>query len=145
MKKITIWISLLFPCLLILGCDTNYSDSFGSCNKDVAVSEKEYTDAPRDPMVISSIEIRGDCIKFNFSALGCDGQSWKVKLIRSELTLLSNPPQTSVRLSLENKEKCGNLVTKEAYFDLVNVLFGDGKRMVLKIANWDHDILYESR
>jgi len=67
---------------------------------------------------IIDMKIAGNCLTIQFSASGCDGNSWNVALIGLGNYDKSNPPQTALKISLNNKEVCRAVVTKEASFNL---------------------------
>jgi hypothetical protein len=85
---------------------------------DVIISKTEYENAPDFPVSIIGLTIVNNCLKIKFSASGCDGSSWNVKLIGLGNYDKSNPPQTTLRLSLDNKEECLAVITKEVSFNL---------------------------
>jgi len=88
-------------------------------DQDVIISADEYKNAPNDPkMKILSMEIEGDYLKIIFNSGGCSGNTWVVKLIGWGNYDKSNPPQTTLRLSLDNKEMCEALIHKEVTFNL---------------------------
>ena len=89
------------------------------------------------------LEINGDCLVINFSASGCDGNTWIVKLIDSEQILESNPIQRNLRISLENNEDCTAVPNKTLTFDISNLQIQDDNRIYLNITNSGDQILYE--
>lgn len=98
------------------------------CDKVVIISEDEYKNAPDSPVSINEMRIVGNCLKIKFSASGCDGNSWDVKLIDVGAVAESNPCQRTLRLSLDNKEDCEAYITKEVSFDIEDLqIIGDDK------------------
>lgn len=98
------------------------------CDKVVIISEDEYKNAPDSPVSINEMRIMGNCLKIKFSASGCDGNSWDVKLIDMGAVAESNPCQRTLRLSLDNKEMCEAYITKEVSFDIKDLqIIGDEK------------------
>ncbi len=120
----------------------NDDDNSDNCNKVVIISSELYTNAPADQMTINSLDLNENCLNISFSSSGCDGSTWEVKLIDSELILESNPPQRNLRLSLKNEEECEAYITKELTFDINNLKI-DGNQVLLNITNSDDQILYE--
>ena len=120
----------------------NSENASTTCDKIVIISASEYENAPNDEITINHLSINGDCLKINFSASGCSGDSWEVKLIDSEDILESNPPQRNLRLSLKNEELCEAFITKELTFDIRN-LQTNGNQVLLNITNSDQQILYK--
>ena len=141
MKKILI---LTIIGIAVLSCSDN-DDNGNSNNCDFAsiVSAEQYENAPSDQLTINNLEINGDCLVINFSASGCDGNTWIVKLIDSEQILESNPIQRNLRISLENNEVCTAVPNKTLTFDISNLQIQDENRIYLNITNSGDQILYE--
>jgi len=137
-NKILIGLVVIFG---IIACNNNDDDS-GNCDQVTIVSLKEYETAPNDQLFINTLELNGDCLNINFSSSGCNGNSWNIKLIDSEIIMESNPPQRNLRLSLKNEELCEALITKKLTFD-INELRVDGNQVLLNITNSNDQILYE--
>ena len=89
-----------------------------NCDQNVIISADEYENAPDDPLTIIDMKIVNDCLKIKLCASGCGGNSWNVKLIGLGNYDKSNPPQTTLRLSLDNKEDCTAVIGKEVSFNL---------------------------
>ena len=109
-----------------------YSQSY--CDKDVIVSATEYENAPNGFVNIIDMKIVNNCLKIKFEASGCDGSTWKVELIDTEAVAKSSPIQRDVRLSLDNKEDCDAVITKEMSFNIEDLRcpYG-GKKVILHI------------
>lgn len=133
-----IYISFAF---LSFGCEHNDIEQV-NCDQQTIISESEYKTASQDYVAIGGMEINGNCLKISFSASGCDGSSWIVKLIDSGVTLYSSPPQRNLILSLENKEVCVAVIGKEISFD-IECLQVSGGKVKLNITNSGEEILYE--
>lgn len=61
----------------------DYLQVFGTqsdCDQNVIISETQYQSAPNAPLTITEMKIDGDCLKIKFSAIGCDGNTWTVKI-----------------------------------------------------------------
>ena len=101
---------------LFLGCDKD--EEISNCDKDVVISQTEYENAPNDRFEILEMRIVGNCLKIKFWASGNDGKSWAVELIGFGNYDKSNPPQTTLRLSLDNKEAGRAIIEKEISFNL---------------------------
>jgi len=128
--------------LAILGCDKDDDNHSVDCEFSTLISSEAYENEPSDLVTINSLKINGDCLKINFSAGGCNGNSWEVKLIDSEETSKSLPVQRNLRLSLKNEELCYAYITKELTFDISNLKIS-GNKVQLNITNSDDTILYE--
>jgi hypothetical protein len=111
------------------------------CDDKVIIDKNLFDSAPNSSVNITKIEIIGDCLRIDFNAGGCSGNSWKVKLIDSEAILKSNPPQRNFRLSLENNELCDKIVYKTVLFDISKLQLG-GSEVILNITNSDQKITY---
>ncbi len=111
------------------------------CDQEVLVSGAEYQNAPNDPFSIVDITIDGDCLNIKFAASGCDGNTWFVKLIDSGSVAESYPCQRILRLSLDNKEDCMAVISKEMSFDIKDLQIIGNDEVILNIGN--KSILYE--
>lgn len=122
----------------------NYLEVFSSqsdCDKNVIISSTEYQNAPNDPLSITEMTITGDCLNIKFAASGCDGSTWTVKLIDSGNVAESNPCQRTLRLSLDNKEICTAVPSKEISFDISDLQIVGNDKMILHVSG--EEILYE--
>lgn len=135
-KETTIVLSFL----ILFSCDK--AENLDTCDKNVIISGTEYKNAPDDPLTIQNVEIVGDCLKIKFSASGCSGDNWVVKLIDSEKIYYSFPPQRKLRLSLKNEELCKAIIGKEYTFSLRELQLPDNQ-LYLNIEDFDGLILYE--
>jgi len=101
-------------CREIPNCDCDSDPNVIICE-----TLKEYEKAPTDPqMRIESVEMEGDYLKIKFTSGGCSGNTWIEKLIDQGALLKTNPPQRTLKLSLDNKEKCKALIHKEVSFNI---------------------------
>ncbi|TNJ44136.1 hypothetical protein KFZ70_04045 [Tamlana fucoidanivorans] len=141
MKRV---LTLFLIGITFLSCSNDDDDNEDSTNCDfkTIISATQYENAPSDELTINSLEINGNCMTINFSAGGCNGNTWEVELIDSGATLKSYPPQRNLRLSLKNEELCEAYITKELTFDISNLQDGGGK-VQLNVINSDKSILYE--
>lgn len=138
MKKI---LTLAIIGIAVLSCSDN--DDSTNCDFETLVSAEQYENAPSDQLSITGLEINGNCLKIKFSASGCDGNSWNVKLIDSEQILESNPIQRNLRLSLENNELCAAVPSKTLTFDISELQVLNNNKVYLNITNSVDQILYE--
>ena len=133
-------------------CEKIFIDYFQifntNCDKDVIISKTEYDRIPTQRVSIIDMKIVDDCLKIKFSSSGCDGSSWIVELIDSEHIAYSittiyppDPPQRTLKLSLENNEDCAVFITKEISFNIKDLQVQNYNRVYLNI--WDKTILYE--
>lgn len=140
MKKRLLHLVISFICFQLLSCTED--DNLRLSDSNVLIDADAYNSALTDNYTIQSIKINGDFLIVKFSSSGCDGNSWKVKLIDSGSVAYSNPPQRLLVLSLENKELCEALITKEVAFDITSLRVGSN-RVWLNFKNFDEPILYE--
>ena len=112
-----------------------------SCDQNVIISAKEYENAPNGYVFITGMRIVDGCLKIKFSASGCSGNSWIVKLIDSGTILESNPCQRKLLLSLDNKEMCDAVIDKEISFNIEELQIKGNNKVLLNISGTP--ILYE--
>jgi len=135
---------LILTTAIVMSCNLlNESLETASCDFDTTISANLYANAPSDPVAISDIEISGDCLKITFSASGCDGNTWTVKLIDSEGIMESFPAQRNLRLSLENREICAAFLPRVSTFDISELQIPGDNSVYLNIVNSGDQILYE--
>ncbi|MBP2834126.1 hypothetical protein J8281_18155 [Aquimarina sp. U1-2] len=139
MKNVILVLCIAFT---ISGCNSDDDTNTSICDQQTIVSAEQYENAPKDQLFINSVAIIGDCLSINFSSSGCDGNSWEVNLIDSEIVALSLPPQRNLRLSLKNDEACEAFITKERTFDIRNLRVS-GDQVVLSVDDFEDLILYE--
>ena len=131
----------LIPVFLLACTDGDEPDPNG-CDQGTVISQELYRNSPSDEATINSIEIEGDCMRINFSASGCSGESWKITLIDSGSILESDPPQRNLRFSLDNNELCEAFITKNLTFNIKNLRV-EGGRVQLNLTNSGDQVLYE--
>jgi hypothetical protein len=112
-----------------------------TCSQDVIISKTQYETALDDQYSIIDLKINGDCLTIKFSASGCNGNSWTTQLIDAGGVAYSFPPQRSLKLSLDNKELCEAIVTKEISFNIKDLQVQGTNKVLLKISG--QSILYE--
>jgi hypothetical protein len=115
------------------------------CDKNVIICQNEFANAPNDWLSIIDIKIVNNCLKIKFAASGCDGNFWVVELIGLGNYDKSNPPQTTLRLSLDNKEMCATVITKEISFNLEPLIeylgYDRTKQLIIHVSG--KSIIYE--
>lgn len=128
--------------ILLLGCTNGDEPGPNGCDLGTVISQELYREAPSDEATINSLKIEGDCMRINFSASGCSGESWKITLIDSGSILESDPPQRNLRFSLDNNELCEAFITKNLTFNIKNLRV-EGGRVQLNLTNSGDQVLYE--
>lgn len=140
MNKSLIHLLISFVCFQLLSCAED--DNLPLVDSAVLIDSEAYNSAISDNYTIRSVKINGDFLTIKFSASGCDGESWKVKLIDSGSVAYSNPPQRLLVLSLENNELCKALITKEVTFNISNLRVGSSS-VWLNLKKYGEPILYQ--
>lgn len=134
-------IFLLFSLFQLIAC-CPVNEDISMCDDLITIDKDLYNSASNSPLSITKIEIIDDCLSIDFNASGCNGNSWKVKLIDSEAILKSNPPQRNLRLSLENNEMCEAIIHKKISYDISKLRLS-GSEVILNIINSGHQIRYK--
>ena len=122
-----------------------------SCDQKVIICNTLFENTSNQlPVNIMEMEIVGDCLKIKFSASGCDGRTWVVKLIDSDKVYFfyslhyPHPPERYVRLSLDTEEFCRALITKEISFNIKDLRVKGHNKVRLSLSDIpEHTILYE--
>jgi len=125
---------------ILLSCSEE--DPSFSCSEQAVISDRELDAAPNDEFVIQNLQIDGNFLLIRFGASGCDGDSWEVRLIGSELVMESLPPQRAMLLSLNNEEECEAFITKEVTFDITPTQAAEPS-IWLNFIDTEERILYE--
>jgi len=112
-----------------------------NCDQNVIISQTEYNNAPNHHISIISMQIVDNCLKIKFSASGCSGDNWVVKLIDSGMIAESLPCQRSLRLSLNDIGLCDAYFEKEISFNIEDLQIQGNHSVLLNIPG--NSILYE--
>lgn len=139
--RILLSLALIVP-ILSSAQDDDYYEIPVKCDRETIKSNEQYENAPSDQLTINSLAINDDCLKINFSSSGCEGDTWELKLVASEIIFFTVPAGRILRLSLKNEELCQTIITKELTFDISNLQV-DGDEVILHITNYDEVIMYE--
>lgn len=140
MNKRLLHLLISLVCFQLLSCAEE--GGLPLADSIVLIDADAYYAAKTDNLTTNSIKLNGDFLIINFSSSGCNGNSWKVKLIDSGALAYSFPPQRYLVLSLENNEKCEAYITKELAFD-ISALRVSTNKVWLNFKNFDKGILYE--
>ncbi len=139
--------SLLF-CLTILFCLTNTQCDDDDrliepvCNQSAIVNEDYYNALDSDGFSFISIEVQQDCLVIDLSSSGCDGNSWKYKLVDSGSIAESFPEQRYLKLELTNNELCLAVINKQITFDLNILRVVGSNEIVLNIDGYNEGVIY---
>lgn len=143
----TIAFILIFFIAFAMSCnilnDNDGNSDLAKCDFHTSISGNLFANAPNDPLTIIDLEINGNCLKITFSASGCDGNTWEIKLIDSERIIDTHPVQRNLRLSFKNNEECTAFLTQAITFDISDLQIPDNKRVSLNIVNSGDQVLYE--
>lgn len=142
MRTYLLILVVLSPLLFSSGCNTEEVDPNPDCPTMAIIDAKKYKNAPDDELTIISAVITDDCLNITFSASGCDGSSWEVKLIDADVIMESYPVQRNLRLSLRNNEACDAVISQQVSFD-IGPLQLDYDKMYLNLRNSGEQLLYE--
>ena len=111
------------------------------CDQNVIISANEYANAPNDPFSIIDMNIVNDCLKIKFTASGCSGDTWIVKLIDAGDITGQDLLNRTLRLSLDDREECEALPVKEVSFNIKGLQILGSDRILLNVSG--HEIVYE--
>ena len=137
---------LFVVAISLLGCSVNDADhtTVGDRVLETIIDPTQFKSASLDPLTLNDLEIQNDRLWINFSANGCSGDTWKVKLITTHFVLESKPPHRELVLSLKNNEPCSASIPRNVTFDISNLQLENGSDKIwLNIINTDKRILYE--
>ena len=144
LKKIS---AILLCCSLFLStqCDEDevpveYEPGCDAFN--VIVDAAEYQNAESGTFALVGNEYNGDCLLVSFSASGCSGDTWDLRLIDSDEILESFPPQRNLRLVLINNEACLAVFTQFREFDLRALRIEGNNEVILNIEGFSESITY---
>ena len=141
MKRPLILLSFV-PFLWGTQCHEDLLEPNPDCPERVIISEADYKNAPADELTILGASIAEDCLTVEFSASGCDGSAWEIKLIDANVVMESYPVQRNLRLSLFDQEECDAVITKTIAFD-ISPLQLDYDKILLNLTNSGEQLLYE--
>ena len=141
--KVSKFLLLLVATIGMTSCwnDNDNDEAQTQCDQLVLISSETFISASADPLFVHSVEIDDDCLLISFSASGCDGNTWEVELIDSDVIMESQPHQRNLRLSLLNLELCDAVISKTISFD-VSELQVNGNQLQLHLVNSGYEILY---
>ena len=128
--------------LAAMQCKTDIVEPNPECPERVEISDKLFRNGPNDELELLSAEILNDCLIIEFTASGCDGSAWEVKLFDANAIKESYPVQRDLRLSLKNQEICDAVITKTLSFD-ISPLQLDYDKILLNLTNSGEQLLYE--
>ncbi len=115
----------------------NFSDA-----QEVYINNRAFDQVSSADFNISAISIVGNTLTVEYSASGCDGNTWELRLIDRETIAESLPPQRTMKFVLYNPELCQTVITAEKSFDISSLQVDNGKSVLLNIEGFDEIIEY---
>lgn len=113
------------------------------CDELAITDRDKFSNGPTDFISLASAILDGDCLEITYSASGCSGDSWEVKLFDSGEVAESLPVQKFLRLSLKNEEACLAVFMQTKTFDLSPIQLTDETQILLNIDGITNKILYD--
>ncbi|GAK92286.1 hypothetical protein JCM19298_2774 [Nonlabens ulvanivorans] len=113
---------LLILCVTLLSCDVGDEDI--NTNQQVCINAPDVIiDASRygnlnENVSITGLSLSGDCLTIIISGSGCDGSSWTLDLVDSDVVSFSSPPERNLILEFTNTELCTAVFEKSFTFDI---------------------------
>lgn len=141
MKHLLMKLSFLILAIATLwACDK--SDLEKACSLLAIVDSEQFVNAPNDPFKFEEVKIEGDCLEITYSyGGGCE--EVVMKIIGRESIMKSNPPQRSIRMSLDDIDNCEALITTTRNYDLTPFRESGGNEIILRLDGWDESISYK--
>lgn len=144
MKFSKIIMALLCVTLFLnMQCDddgTSFPES--NCASFVAIDGFSYGNSATSPYTINNVSINEDCMVIEFSASGCDGNTWDMQLIDSDVVSDSSPPQRYVKFFLVNTEDCLAVVDRIRSFDLTPLQIEDESEIIINVDEYSGSVTY---
>jgi len=137
-SKFIILIVILFSSFF--SCNENDPQE-ASCDNQAIISNAQFNNATSSIITLNSVFINDDCLIVNYSASGCDGDTWILNVIDSDGIIETSPPERTIRITLFNNEACLAFLTKEVSFD-ITALQVDGNQVILNIVNSNDSVTY---
>jgi len=143
MRNFKLFVFSTCALVFILSCNNDDDDvQLSQCDATVVVDNSIYQTTASDYYSLVSGEIDVDCLSVNISASGCDGSTWVITLVDSEVIAESMPPQRYLKLMLANNEACLAVLNKEQSFDLTALRIGGVNEVLLNIEDFPDPLSY---
>lgn len=136
-KRLGLWIMLA----LSFSCN-NDDDGLQSCDRSALLDADLFVSAPSQTVFLNSAEIEGDCLRINFSASGCNGETWEFNLVGQPSDAAVFPPLVNIRLILESTELCEAMISREVSFDLTVFQVSNTNSLSFQLQNNGQNLLY---
>ncbi len=113
-----------------------------NCASFVAIDGFSYGNSATSPYSINSVSITEDCLLIEVSATGCDGNTWDMQLVDSDVVSESNPPERFVKFFLINTEDCLAVVDRARSFDLTPLQVEGVNEIIINVDEYSEPITY---
>ena len=140
----------LFTAIMILSTlmscndnDDNTSNDKNICEPEIIVSEEAFNNAPNSGHSINELQLEGDCLTIDFSASGCGGDTWEIKLVASPIVIETFPIQQFIRLSLKNEEVCRAVIRKSVTFDISKLKETSPEPSFINFVGYNDKVFYQ--
>jgi hypothetical protein len=141
MKKITVLFAVVIFTALP-GCRKNSNCDAPNCDKTVTIDKVLYNNINTGNYTLSDATINGNCLEIKVGASGCDGKSWVIELVDSEVIAESDPQQRFLKLALTNNEMCTAVFVKKKSFDITSLRVRDSNKLRLMIYGLNKELIY---
>ncbi len=136
MKSKTMFLTAtLFLIAAVVSCDKKDAPALPDVNSSTVIDPALYEKT--NPMLVSDVRVIGDVMQVKISASGCDGSTWKARLIDSGSIAKSNPVQRKAKIEFTNMEACLAFFSKIFIFDLKPLRVGSSNEVnvILDLGN----------
>ena len=113
-----------------------------SCDKNVIINADDFVNVETSFFELINATINDHCLEIEYSASGCDGDSWIPNLYDANEIAESLPEQRRLRFKLDNQELCLAVFTKTISFDISNLQTGPSGELILNLEDWDEALRY---
>lgn len=144
MKKILFTVSVIL-CFMNMQCKEEGIKSSGDkvCGQTTIVNEEIYNNLVSANFMFVNAEIADDCLTIEISASGCDGNSWKFKLVDSGAIAESSPEQRYLKFQLINEEDCLAVFKRTVSFNLTPLQINGSHEIILHLEGLESSLNYK--
>ncbi|MDG4714635.1 hypothetical protein [Winogradskyella marincola] len=113
-----------------------------NCASFAAIDSYTYGNSATSSYTINNVSINEDCLAIEVSATGCDGNTWGMQLVDSDVVSESNPPERFVKFFLINTEDCLAVVDRARSFDLTPLQVEGVNEIIINVDEYSEPITY---
>lgn len=135
MKNILV-ISLIVLTSLGLSCK-NTDNVTNDC--EVINVQDDLSQLATDEFHIDTAYVQNNCLKLKVNYGGGCGNVF-FKMYRNHSVFESNPPQTIIKLTLDDKDFCKALIYKDLSYNLTDMVKEIGKPLIIRLENYKYMI-----